>query len=465
MTTLANDPFTRVTAAGFGIEPISGQTYALSTTAAQYATTGTVGRITTVTTGASYYATLNVSSQDHTVRVTETLPVLPLGAAVSLRAVGRWSDAGNYYEALLLVAITTGAATLTIQKRVAGAASVALSSAVAVGTHVAGNAWTIVLSVWGTAVRARAFNASTGVDPLTFQVSAVDTSGQPPPGSSAGMGCRREGGNTNGSVDIDFDNFTVDTLLTVAPQVVWPPRNLVTVSSLQVGDSVVLYRLRSGVRTLVQAGQVAATTDVAVVRVDAQLPFGAPISYVASINGVETSTTAVTYTLPGGKVALSDAIGGTSAEAVILSWPEKAYARNASTFRVGGRNVAVLGDLGQFESTIELYAATTSIRDSIVDLVRNATQGVIQIRQPGGYDGVDCYVAVLGVREPRWSQDGSDPRRRLLLDVAETGGWAAALTATGFTYADVTTAYTGLTYANLAADYLTYLAMSQGNYS
>jgi hypothetical protein len=188
------------------------------------------------------------------------------------------------------------------------------------------------------------------------------------------------------------------------------------------------------------------------------MPFGTPVSYIAVINDADgPTTTPTTYALPGGKVALSDAITGLAAEVVITAWPDKPRTRQSSAFVAGGRNVAVLGDLVGFSGQVDVFVETTSAVDNLTALLESATNGTIQIRQPGGYDGVDCYVAVLSATEHRFSQDGSDQRRTISLELLQNDGWAAALEARGFTLADINAAYTGadpsLTLADLANDY------------
>jgi hypothetical protein len=253
--------------------------------------------------------------------------------------------------------------------------------------------------------------------------------------------------------------------VTVAEQDAWPPRVLVSVTNLVVGDSVEVYRVVGGARTLVRAGADDSVADVSFLRVDAELPFGVPVSYVAVVSGAEYATSPVTYTLPGGKVALSDAVGGLSAEVVVRAWPERAYDRQSSTFRTGGRNVVVAGDLAGYTAAVELYLEATSTRDTLFTLLDNATEGIIQIRQPGGYDGVDSYVAVLSAAERRFSQDGTDDRRIVALDVVEVESWAPSLEARGFTLQDLADLYTGLTLADLAGDYSTLLVLAQADLS
>lgn len=246
----------------------------------------------------------------------------------------------------------------------------------------------------------------------------------------------------------------------------YPPRVLLTASGLTPGDSVSFYRVVAGDRTLVREADSITVTDPAMLRVDAELPFGVPVSYVAVVNSTaEYTTSAVTYDLPGGKVAVSDAITGEAAETIIISWPELSRETVSSLFRAGNRNIVVTDGLGQPTSTIELFVESDSSSANLRDLLENATSGIIQVRQPGGYTDIDSYQAVLGYRQKRFSQDGTDERRIYEIDVAEVDGWAPALEARGYTYADLEARYAGLTYADLAGDYATYLDLAQADLS
>lgn len=249
--------------------------------------------------------------------------------------------------------------------------------------------------------------------------------------------------------------------LTVDQQDVYPPRVLVSVTDLTLGDAVFIYRSVSGVRSLVQGASSVSVTDPSFLRIDAELPFGVPVSYVAVVNGVEYTSTPVTYTLPGGKVVISDAVSALAAEVVIWAWPRKVRNWQATTYRPAGRNVVVQGTVSDPESDIELYTDAYSSTENLVELLQNATQGIVQIRQPGGYEGVDGHYAVTGYSERRFAQDGSDEKRIHEVHIVEVDGWASAFVALGFTYADLASVYSGLTYANVAADFTTYLKLSQ----
>jgi hypothetical protein len=199
-------------------------------------------------------------------------------------------------------------------------------------------------------------------------------------------------------------------------------------------------------------------------KVDDEAPFGVLLTYILTVDGVDVASATTTLTLAGGKVALSDAISGDSAEVVVLAWPSKRRERNSSVYAVGGRNIVVSGQRGGFSGTIDLFTETDDSKNNVLDLLQNATSGIIQIRQAGPYDGVDCYVSVLSDDEQRYSQDGSDERRIVSLDVVETGAWAPTLESPGFTLDDIKAAYVGLTYADLAAAYSTLTDIALGSF-
>lgn len=256
--------------------------------------------------------------------------------------------------------------------------------------------------------------------------------------------------------------------LTATLQDAFPPRVLLTLTGLTVGDHVDLYRVVAGVRTLVRAGTTDSATDVSFLRIDAELPFGIPVSYVAVVEDMEVTTAAVTYDLPGSKVALSDAISGDSAEVVIMAWPDKEFNRPSTVFSVGGSTIADLGDLGQPTSTITFYLESLSARLNFEALMADATEGIFQLRSADSttYDGVDGYFAALSIRERRFSQDGSDKRRLIDVDVAEVDGWAAGLEAQGFTLQDIADFYGAAgTLADIDADFTSLLDIARADFS
>lgn len=251
--------------------------------------------------------------------------------------------------------------------------------------------------------------------------------------------------------------------IAVSEQPTYPARVLVSVTGLTLGDTVSVYREVGGTQTLLRAGFTASATDPSFLVLDAELPFGVPVTYVAVVNSAITYTSATnTYTLLGGKVAITDAITGLAAEVMIQEWTSKDYTRQSTTFRVGARNVVVTGALGQFTGELTLYTETTSSAESLLDVLRDATGGTVQIRQPGGYDDIDCYVVITRVTPTRYDTgDGTDDRRLFVLDATETDPWGSSLAATGYTLQDIADAYTGMTLQDIANDYGSLLEISQ----
>lgn len=196
------DTFTRTTSNGWGTAS-SGQAWTVVGTASDYSTTGTLGRITTTTVANLYLAHLDTGATDHQVQGSATIPVVPTGAAITVWVAARLSDSSNYYTATLTIG-TTGAATLTLSKRVAGSLTTVTSS-ISVGTHTAGATWNIALSVVGSTLLAKAW-LTTQSDPY-WQTSGTDTSLTT--GTRVGCLARRETGNTNGTQNIDWDNVSV----------------------------------------------------------------------------------------------------------------------------------------------------------------------------------------------------------------------------------------------------------------
>src|SRR5215216_141472 len=243
--------------------------------------------------------------------------------------------------------------------------------------------------------------------------------------------------------------------LTLTTQTVYPNRVLVAIAGLTATQLVNVSRYPAGstTRTTIRGlDNVEATTD-AIIRADAEAPFGVLLTYILTVDGTDSASATTTLSLT--RVALSDAISGGGAEVVVLSWPSKRIERPASVYPIGGRNIVVSGQPGGFSSAIDLFVETDASKNNVLDLLRDATSGVIQIRSDQSItsDGVDCYVVATSWDEVRFSQDGSDERRVVSLDVAESTPWAASLESSTFTLQDIADAYPGGTLADLAADY------------
>lgn len=185
----------------------TGQAWTLSGTNTQYSGTGSVGRIAVAAVNTNVYAYAPVGFTDAQVQMDGTLSVVPTGAPIYLRALGRLDDANNCYEASLAIA-AGGGVTLVIQKRVTGSGTALVTSA-SLGTHSGGNIWRLVFRLTGGLLRAKAWRPASEADP-GWVVSVVDASLTT--GTSAGVGTRLETGNTNAlAVNVDFDNVVISS--------------------------------------------------------------------------------------------------------------------------------------------------------------------------------------------------------------------------------------------------------------
>ncbi|MCI3277532.1 hypothetical protein [Streptomyces cylindrosporus] len=246
-----------------------------------------------------------------------------------------------------------------------------------------------------------------------------------------------------------------------SPQSVFPPRNLVAVTGLEADDitSVTMYRQVGTTLTAVRAASAIDTTGVdALLRVDAEQPFGVSLNYAAQLTDVNGNTwTAysgpITSTVTGD--VISDAVRGTGAKVFIESWDDKKRTRDASVFNVGGRYVVVGRPRSAAQAQVTVSTDTDDDGDALQDVLDNATEGVILIRKQVTLAGVDGHLALLDDDERRtWTI----PFRMWDLNTAETEPWPDALEAAGFTLQDIADNYTTL--ADLAADFATLLAIA-----
>jgi hypothetical protein len=246
----------------------------------------------------------------------------------------------------------------------------------------------------------------------------------------------------------------------------WPPRKQLTIAGLTPPVFITVNRIVGGARTPLRGLNNDFVSSSTTVVVDSELPFGLPVTYELVIGGdVEDTDGPATTVLTGGKVALTDAITALAAEVVILAHDDLVHDAEGTVFQVDGRNYVVSDRIGQPTATWELYTESTTAHDNLMTLLAECTTGVFQMRQPGGYVGVDGYYAPLTVAVRRFSQDGSDERRITAVRMAQTSAWFEELLARGYTLQDVADAYTGLTLADLAGDYATLLLLAQGDFS
>lgn len=254
--------------------------------------------------------------------------------------------------------------------------------------------------------------------------------------------------------------------LTVLAQTAWPTR--VQVSATGLGNAFfTINRVVGGARTPVRGAYdqyiYPATAKVVI---DAEVPFGVPVTYELVEGGAIVDTEGpVTYTLAGGNVALTDAITGLSAEVQIGAIDELDADTASAVYNIDGVNRVVSSKISQPGTTVEYFTATLTARDDLRALLAGCQNGTYQQRGPAATYDAEAYYAVLRSRERRFSQDGTDERRITAVQVVETQPWPSGMEARGFTLQDIADAYTGLTLADLAADYATLLALAQGDFA
>ncbi|CBG73144.1 hypothetical protein SCAB_61231 [Streptomyces scabiei 87.22] len=245
-------------------------------------------------------------------------------------------------------------------------------------------------------------------------------------------------------------------------QTAFPPRNLASVTGMLAENIVAatIYRVIGASRVAVRAAEaVDVTGQTALLRVDAEQPFGVAVSYMAELEDVNgnvwtvESVGTITSTVDGD--VISDAIRGLGATVVVASWPDKKRDRDATQFNVGGRIVVVSRPRSSASATVLVRTETEEQGDALNEVLGSATEGIILIRARTSIPGVDGHVAALSDTEDR---NWYDPVRRWSLDIVETEAWPTILEAAGFTLQDVADNYTSL--ADLAADNATLLALA-----
>jgi hypothetical protein len=235
--------------------------------------------------------------------------------------------------------------------------------------------------------------------------------------------------------------------IAVTEQAVFPPRNLVSVTGILADDTVTatLYRQVGTALTAVRAASaVDVTGQDALLRVDAEQPFGVPVSYVAALTdvaGITWQVTSGSITTTVDSDVISDAVRGVGAAVTIESWPTKARDRDATIFNVGGRIVAVSRPRSAAQATVRVRTDTSAAGDDLQEVLADATEGVVIVRKETSLEGVDNYLAVISDTEDRRWYDGI---RWWDLDVYETEAWPDVLEAAGYTLADLADNYTTL---------------------
>lgn len=253
--------------------------------------------------------------------------------------------------------------------------------------------------------------------------------------------------------------------ISAALQSVSPPRVLTSVTGMLAENiaSVAVYRVYGTSQTPVRAATGVDVTGVdALLRVDAEQPFGVAVSYGADLTDVNgdvwtVTSQAVTSTVTAD--VISDAIQALGAGVKIESPLEKKRDRDATTFNVGGRNVVVSRARSKAQATITVRTESDADGDALDAVLDGATDGIVLIRKQTTLPRLDGWYAITSDTEaPTWY----DGYRWWTLEAVEVEGWADALEAQGFTLQDIADNYVQL--QDIAAANATLLVLAQRSF-
>jgi hypothetical protein len=99
--------------------------------------------------------------------------------------------------------------------------------------------------------------------------------------------------------------------------------------------------------------------------------------------------------------------------------------------------VVVTGPWPSARSELILRTDTAEERDNLNVLLRQATSGVIQIRQRGAWDDIDDHIVVVSGRVVRLARKASIVYRLFSLDVYITEPWPFSIEALGYSLQDI----------------------------
>jgi hypothetical protein len=143
-TTLVRDAFTRTVVAGLGSPDVGTGPYVLTDIAAAYAVNGSEALITPSAAGpaTTAHATLDVGSPNFDITMqTGSANTIVAGSNARTYAVGRFTDANNWYGGLIQQTQSTSATVIAITKTVAGAETVLLAPSSPLNIDAGGRVW------------------------------------------------------------------------------------------------------------------------------------------------------------------------------------------------------------------------------------------------------------------------------------------------------------------------------------
>lgn len=200
------DPFNRVVANGLGVAP-TGQTWSVTGGAvADYSVTGDRAQFAVTSTNVNRVGSIPVPLPNYVSQLDLRPTVVALTSPFEQQIWNR-GDAGalNGYRARVRYQ-TTGVIDLILERVTAGVgALIAFSNGVM--PYNAATAVSVKLQTWGNQISAKVWDATTA-EPPAYQVTGLDATY--PHAGTFNMVGRREVGNTNGTINMQFDNLLIN---------------------------------------------------------------------------------------------------------------------------------------------------------------------------------------------------------------------------------------------------------------
>lgn len=202
---LVLDTWTRTLAASWGSAD-TGQAWTnTGGAAADYSVTGTRGQHSVTSTAVNRVSSITMATPNFVAQVTAYPAAVALTQATEQWLLLRADAAGlNGYKARLRYN-TTGLVDLILEEVTAGVPT-ALGTAAGIAAYIATTGITVKFQVWGNTLNVKAWDSTTP-EPGAYQLTATDSVF-----AAAGtldLVSLRNAGNTNGTVDMQFDNLSV----------------------------------------------------------------------------------------------------------------------------------------------------------------------------------------------------------------------------------------------------------------
>lgn len=202
---IVTDTFTRVVANGWGTAD-SGQAWTTTGgAAADYSVTGTRGQMAVTSTGVDRTASMAITNPNVEAMVTMIPTVVAVGGSFEQSMRLRDDGTGNNYYRVLVEYDTGGNIDVFLQRQLGGVGT-NLATAANLLPYAAASQFNVRFSAWGSQLRVKVWDSTTP-EPAAFTLTATDATVTGP--GNLMLASRRNGGNANGTINMQFDNLIV----------------------------------------------------------------------------------------------------------------------------------------------------------------------------------------------------------------------------------------------------------------